>query len=82
MPGLSHSTHAYGRLADNHAVIDDGSDVRGDEADTPLLDEPPTRINSVVLRHERTLEHRIVRAMALKDDDGSVSLVIHKHEAG
>jgi hypothetical protein len=48
----------------------------------PLLGEAPSRINSVVLRHERTLEHRIVRAMALKDDDGSVSLVIHKHEAG
>jgi hypothetical protein len=48
----------------------------------PLLREAPDRINSVVLRHERTLEHRIVRAMALADDDGSVSLVIHKHEAG
>lgn len=48
----------------------------------PLLGEPPTRVTSVVLRHERTMEFRIVRALALTDEDGSVSLVIHKHEAG
>lgn len=46
----------------------------------PLLSEAPTRIQTVVLRHERTLEHRVVRSMALVDDDGSVTLVVHKQE--
>lgn len=46
----------------------------------PPLSEPPARINSVVLRHERTLEHYVVRSMALLDDDGSVTLVTHKQE--
>jgi hypothetical protein len=48
----------------------------------PLLDQEPTRINSVVLRHERTLEHMVVRSMAVMDDDGSVTLVTHKQESG
>lgn len=46
----------------------------------PLLDEPPTRINSVVLRHERTLEHMVVRSMVISESDGSVTLVTHKQE--
>jgi len=48
----------------------------------PLLTEDAEpRINSVVLRHERTLEHRVVRSVAITDDDGSVTLITHKHEA-
>jgi len=46
----------------------------------PLLTDAPTRINSVILRHERTLEHMVVRSMAVIDDDGSVTLVTHKQE--
>lgn len=48
---------------------------------SPLLSEAPTRITTLVLRHERTLEHRVVRSMALVDDDRGVTLVIHKQEA-
>jgi len=46
----------------------------------PLLPDEPDRINSVVLRHERTLEHMVVRSMAIVDDDGTVTLVTHKQE--
>ena len=46
----------------------------------PLMEEEPSHINSVVLRHERTLEHMVVRSMAITDDDGSVTLVTHKQE--
>jgi len=46
----------------------------------PLLRDDPPRINSVVLRHERTLEHRVVRSVAVVDDDGSVTLITHKQE--
>lgn len=46
----------------------------------PLLREEPPRITTLVVRHERTLEHRIIRAMALTDDDGSVTLTVHKQE--
>ena len=44
----------------------------------PLLPEKPERINSVVLRHERTLEHMVVRSMVVADDDGTVTLITHK----
>lgn len=46
----------------------------------PLLEDAPTRINSVVLRHERTLEHMVVRSVAIVDADGSVTLITHKQE--
>jgi len=44
----------------------------------PLLPHKPERINSVVLRHERTLEHMVVRSMVVADDDGTVTLITHK----
>ena len=47
---------------------------------SPLIQDEDTRINSVVLRHERTLEHMVVRSLAIVDDDGSVTLITHKHE--
>lgn len=63
-----------GRSAGRDSYEGDG--FRG----SPLLTEDPPRVNSTVIRHERTLEHMVVRAVALVDDDGSVTLVIHKHE--
>ena len=44
------------------------------------MEEEPSPINSVVLRHERTLEHMVVRSMAIANDNGSVTLVTHKQE--
>lgn len=60
-----------------------GADTWADDAfdGDPLLEDEPPRINSVVLRHERTLEHLVVRSMAVVDDDGSVTLITHKQES-
>jgi hypothetical protein len=60
-----------------------GEDTWADDAfeGDPLLTETPSRINTVVLRHERTLEHLVVRSMAVVDDDGSVTLITHKQDS-
>jgi len=46
----------------------------------PLLADRPSRVTTLVVRHERTLEHMVIRAMALTEDDGSVTLTVHKQE--
>lgn len=60
-----------------------GNETWADDAfeGEPLLQDAPPRVNSVVLRHERTLEHLVVRSMAVVDDDGSVTLITHKQES-
>lgn len=47
----------------------------------PILDHTVEhRVNSVVLRHERTLEWRVVRTLAIVDGNGTVTLIDHKQE--